>query len=486
MKDRLTKTGYLRYLKCPPEYWMWAKEPLLETQPLTLEAEHLRQQGYEVQRLARRLAIFQSTAEMAVDFERTFQTEEFLARADIVVTDQTTGSIDFYEVKSTSAIKEEHYDDLAFQKLTALKAGATVVRSFVLTMNADYVRRGEIDPEKLFVIHDVTENVDARLEITEQYAHLAIRCLDEVPVPSLLDYCKENKLDCEFLKQHFPDLPDYTIFDISYLKTDKRRDLLSQGIVAVIDVPDDFPLSDKQRIQVEAAKSGVITIDVNEIEKRMSQWQYPLHFLDYETFAYAIPQFDGIKPYQQMCFQYSLHTIDALKAATRHSWYLSRGDDLTPPRLLVEALRESMSGGIGTVLVWYEAFEKGRNSEMAEMFPEHAEFLNEINAKTFDLMKIFSDRLYIHPEFKGRNSIKKVLPVLVPELSYDNLGVGEGMTATIKWFRAVKWDSLDDAEREQIFTDLDAYCFQDTLAMVRIVERLRALESASQQAASSY
>jgi hypothetical protein len=483
MRDRLTKTGYLRYLKCPPEYWLWAKEPLFAQPEITLEAEHLRQQGYEVQRFARMLKRFQSTADYAVDFERTFQTAEFLARADIVVTDQITGGIDFYEVKSTSSIKEEHYDDLAFQKLTAERAGATVNSCYVLTMNPDYVRRGDIDPEQLFVIHDVTDIVNDRLELTEQYAHMAIRYLDSVPVPSLLDYCKENKLDCKFLKMHFPDLPDYTIFDISYLKTEKRRELLSQGIVGIIDVPDDFPLSEKQRIQVEAAKTGVTTIDARQIHKRLDEWKYPLHFLDYETFQYAIPQFEGIRPYQQMCFQFSLHTIDEPGAEARDVGFLSRDEDPTPPRILVERLREAMSGGIGTVLVWYEAFEKGRNSEMAEMFPEHADFLNEINDKTYDLMKIFSDRLYIHPEFKGRSSIKKVLPVLVPELSYADMCIGDGMTATIQWFRAVKWATLEQAEREKIFQDLDAYCFQDTLAMVKIVERLRAIPLPSEQAA---
>lgn len=483
MRYRLTKTGYLSYLKCPPEFWLLEKQPLLHSDPITLEYEHLRQQGYEVQRLARSRAQFKSTAGHAVDFERTFQTEDFLARADIVVTDQTTGSIDFYEVKSTSSVKEDHYDDLAFQKLTAMRAGATVERCFVLTMNSEYVRRGDIDVEQLFVVHDVTEIVDERLEFTEQYAHQAIRYLESVPVPSLLDYCKDNKLKCKFILEHFRDqIPDYTIFDIPFLKNEKRRELLSQGVIGIIDVPDDFPLSDKQRIQVEAAKSGIITIDANAIEKRTSEWQYPLHFLDYETFAYAIPQFDGVRPYQQMCFQYSLHTIDEPGSELRHAWYLNRGEDPTPPRGLVEELKKAMSGGIGTVLVWYEAFEKGRNTEMAEMFPEHADFLKEVNDKTYDLMKIFSDRLYIHPEFKGRSSIKKVLPVLVPELSYDELGIGDGLTATIKWFRAVKWDTLEASEREQIFKDLDAYCFQDTLAMVKIVERLQALPHAGEVA----
>jgi len=195
-------------------------------------------------------------------------------------------------------------------RASSLVSGATVGRCFVVTMKSDYVRHGDVDPTQLFNITDVTEEIDIRMDVTRQQARDAINYLDTIPVASLLDYCKANRLDCKFIRMHFPDLPEYTIFDISYLKTEKRRELLSQNIVAIIDVPDDFPLSDKQRRQVAAAKSGETVIERDEIQKRMDAWQYPLHFLDYETFSYAIPQFEGIRPFQQMCFQYSLHTID--------------------------------------------------------------------------------------------------------------------------------------------------------------------------------
>ena len=136
------------------------------------------------------------------------------------------------------------------------------------------------------------------------------------------------------------------------------------------DVPDDFPLSDKQRKQVAAAKSGATVVERDEIMKRMDTWEYPLHFLDYETFSYAIPQFDGVRPFQQMCFQYSLHTIDSPGGQVRHSGeYLARNGEPNPPLKMAESLKKAMSGGIGTVFVWYEAFEKTRNTEMAAMFP---------------------------------------------------------------------------------------------------------------------
>ena len=466
MKNRLTKTAYLNYLTCPQEFWLDYNEPLPSAQgPITLEHEHLRQQGYAVERYAKQLAKFQPNESIAVDFQRTFQTADLEARSDLVVTDKSTGEIDLYEIKSAGSVKDEHLDDVSFQKLVAERSGFRVRRAHVVTMNGEYVRRGEIDVEQLFVITDVTDTIAGRA--TEEQIENAVRYLDSDPVPSLVDYCLENKLDCRFIRRHFPYLPDYTVFDISFLKHDKRRELLAAGIVDIVDVPDDFKLSSKQQMQVQAAKTREIVINRDEIVQRFNSWEYPLHFLDYETFAYAIPQFEGIRPFQQMCFQYSLHTIDSPGAEIRHSDYLSRGDD-GPPRVVADHLKESMSGGIGTVFVWYEAFEKGRNQEMAEMFPDLADFFTEVNEKTYDLMKIFSDNLYIHPDFKGKTSIKKVLPVLVPWLSYAELDISEGLSATIKWFRAATWDTLSDAERMQIFNDLAEYCKLDTLAMVEI------------------
>lgn len=473
MKSRLSKTAYLSYLRCPQEFWLEINQPLLVQQPYSLEYEHLRQQGYAVQQLAKTLERFQGAN---IDLERPIQTNDLYARCDIIVTDTAAGVIDIYEVKASSQVKEEHYDDVAFQKMVAERTGLIVNRCFVITMNGEYVRRGKIDIEQLFVVTDVTEKISERMDVTARQIKDAGAYLKTVPVPSLVDYCVKNKLACKYIELYCPGLPEYTVFDISFLSNEKRRDLLSRGVVSITDVPDDFPLSKKQRIQVEAAKTGEIIIDSPAIAKRIAEWEYPLHFLDYETFAYAIPQFDGVRPFQQMCFQYSLHTIDTPGSPPRHSYFLSHGND-DPPRAMAAHLKDAMAGVIGTVFVWYEAFEKTRNTEMAGMFPEFTDFFNEVNDHTVDLMKVFSDKLYIHPGFKGRSSIKKVLPALVPELSYADLEIGDGLTATISWYRAVKWDTMDAETRQKIFDDLEIYCELDTVAMLRIFEVLCALET---------
>jgi len=471
MKDRLTKTAFLNYLSCPNEYWLDYHDPAPDAE-LTLEEEHQRQQGYEAENLAKTMQRFRSDETQLAESQRIFQTSELYARSDLVVTDRETGEIDIYEIKALPSVRHEHINDVAFQKMVSTLAGFTVRKCHIITINADYVRRGEIDVEELFLIHDVTAEVESILPAIKEQTRDAIAFLDTSPLPSLADHCQEKKLDCRFIRLHFPELPDYTVFDIARLNNDKRRTLLSLGIVDIRDVPDDLKLSAKQRQQVTAARSGETAIDVDQIRERFNSWAYPHHFLDYETFAYAIPQYDGVKPFQQMCFQYSLHTISEPGAETEHTHFLARFEK-DPPREMARSLSEALGDELGTVFVWHESFEKGRNDEMGEAYPEHREFFADLNAHIYDLMKIFSDGLYVHPEFKGRTSIKKVLPVLVPELSYNDLGIGDGMTACISWYHAAKWNTLTDDEKVTIFDDLEAYCHMDTLAMVRIYEVLR-------------
>lgn len=463
----------MQFLSCPNEFWLSVHQPLLMAKAETLDYAHRRQEGYEVERYAKLLSRFADNDEYTVDFQRTFQTADLAARCDVVITDKATGVIDIYEIKASSKVKDEHYDDLAFQKVTAMRSGATVGSTFVITLNSEYVRNGEINADELFTVDEVTDTVDAKFAGTEASIEAAFNYLKAEPRVALDEYCKDNGLDCRFIRLNFPDLPERTIFELYTLKHDKRRELLREGIVDIRDIPDDYKLSDKQRAHVNLAKINEPKIEVEAIRERLNSWEYPLHFLDYETFAYAIPQFDGVKPFQQMVFQYSLHSIDAPGAEMRHSEYLSRGDDQLS-RSVAESLRDAMSGGIGTVLVWYESFEKGRNDEMAAMFPDLADFFNEVNSKTYDLMKIFSENLYIHPEFKGRNSIKKVMPVLVPSLDYGALGISDGLAATIKWFHATT-RKLSVDERETIFQDLLEYCTLDTMAMVEIYDVLRKL-----------
>jgi CRISPR/Cas system-associated exonuclease Cas4 (RecB family) len=471
MTTILTKSAYLQFLKCPREFWLAHHRPDLFEPVDSPLYRHLRRQGYVVQQLARQLDEFLPNREKSVEFEREFKSDALYAKSDVVVTD-LAGSLSIFEIKSSSRVKPEHLYDIAFQKMAAEESGAGVYRCYVVTVDTEYVLNGQIDPNMLFTVNDVTDEV-REIEIeTAILIGQAFTALETEPARTISGYCGD-KLDCAFIRHHFPDLPEYTVFDISRIHSKKLDELIESNIIDIADIAPEFPLSEKQRRQVTVAQSGAADIDREAIKERMDTLVYPLHFLDYETFSFAVPQFAGIRPFQKMAFQFSLHTISEPGGECRHSHFLSEGGG-DPAREMAHSLRDAIGGGIGTVIVWSQGFEKTVNKETGEMYPEFAEFFSEINDKTFDLRKIFSEQLYMHPDFKGRDSIKKVTPVLVPHLSYESLEISEGMIASIRWFHMVN-GKPDDEERQAILDALRKYCRLDTWAMVEIFNVLKAL-----------
>ena len=245
------------------------------------------------------------------------------------------------------------------------------------------------------------------------------------------------------------------------------------GILEIQAIPDGFSLTEPQMNQVMVAKTHQPIIDKESISSALKSIVYPIYFLDYETFAPAIPLFDGTKPYQQVCFQYSLHVLPKEGAELEHYEFLASGKE-NPVPALAKQLKQDIATNDGTVIVWNKSFEMSRNTEMGEMYPEYKEFMASVNTRVFDLMEIFAKQYYVHPRFEGSYSIKKVLPVLVPALTYKNLGIQEGGTASRSWFE-MNFGEMEDEKRDQIYNNLLKYCGLDSLAMFRIFEKLTKL-----------
>jgi hypothetical protein len=194
-----------------------------------------------------------------------------------------------------------------------------------------------------------------------------------------------------------------------------------------------------------------------------------LYFLDYETLSSVIPAFDGLSPYQQVPFQYSIHILDAPGSALRQVGYLHQ-TGTNPAEPLTDALVRDI-GRCGSVVVWNQSFEMSCNDLLGRLVPQHAAALGQINERVVDLMVPFWNGWYIDAGFLGRASIKNVLPVLVPELSYKTLGIQEGAGAQRLWMEAVI-SGQRAGQKAQILADLEEYCGLDTLAMVEIYQVL--------------
>lgn len=414
-------------------------------------------------------------------FQSTFVHDVFMARNDVLKFDSTSRKWDLYEVKGTNSLNEtsdkiDHIEDASFQAIVMKEAGIALGRVYLVHLNKEYVRSGTINVHELFEQEDITQQVRERENETRDGMHRAKEILlqnDEKAVECRCIYAGRSGHCTTFAHSH-PHVPDYSVHDISRIGNSKKRlaELVDTGVLDLDDIPEDFDLSDNQRLQVSVHQSHKPLVDAIAIEAVLSRLEYPLYFLDYETYPSAIPLFDGYHPYQQIPFQFSLHVVDAPDAEPAHFEYVHESDSDPAPELSKEL--QSRIGKTGTVIVWNKSFEQGRNKELGEQNPEYREFFADVNKRVFDLIDIFKDRHYVHPAFKGKTSIKSVLPVMVPELSYKALAIKEGGTASQKWFDAVFGD-MSDAQRQQIFTDLKIYCGLDTYAMYAIWKALQSI-----------
>jgi hypothetical protein len=164
-----------------------------------------------------------------------------------------------------------------------------------------------------------------------------------------------------------------------------------------------------------------------------------------------------------------LHILDSEGNLT-HKEFLHTTQENPVPYLL-SSLKKDI-GETGSIISWFKSFESGRNNEMADNFPEYKDFLEDVNLRMVDLMDPFMQDFYIHKDFYGSASIKKVLPVLVADLSYKKLAIQEGGTASRTWGEIVLKGKLQD-KKEKVLSDLKKYCFTDTYAMVKIYDHLR-------------
>jgi hypothetical protein len=247
------------------------------------------------------------------------------------------------------------------------------------------------------------------------------------------------------------------------------EDLLARGILNICDIPEDVDLNSKQQIQKHCVVCGQPHIDRTEIKSFLKSLKYPLYFMDFETFATGIPIYDGTSLYQNIPFQFSLHVVTKPGAMVEHYSYLAEGKDDQRPGFLSD-LKKSI-GPKGSILVYYEAFEKTRLKELAKAFPEYGELVDSILDRIVDLNTPFKDFSYYHPQQMGSASLKHVLPALT-DLTYEDMEIGEGTMASLKFMEAA-FGNIPDVERQKIRSDLLTYCGQDTGGMIEILKKLQ-------------
>ena len=402
-------------------------------------------------------------------YEAAFKERGIFAMADILVKEADGWA--FYEVKSSTSIKSYHLDDAAIQWY-AISEVLPLKRACIVHIDNGYERRGELEIEKLFRVVDVTEEVMVcQAAIPGRLVALGMMLRGDEPDIDIGPHCFDPFV-CDFYDYCWQKIPSPSVFNLYRLSGSKKFELYRQGIVRYEDVPDDYPLNPTQRLQIQTSLLGTPHVDKEVIERFLNKLHFPIHFFDFETFSEPVPRFDGLRPYRQVPFQYSLHILHE-EGSLEHREFLA--DEREDPR---KPLAERMLGDIGpegSIVAFNLSFEIGRIRELAEALPEYREPLLVLTERFVDLIEPFRKLGYYHPDFHGSFSIKSVLPALFPddpELSYQSLGRVHNGEEAMEMFANLP-RLKDPNMREAIRQDLLDYCRLDTLAMVKIYEKLK-------------
>jgi hypothetical protein len=488
----LSKSQYIRGLQCHKALWLYRHRRDLMAKP---DANRLAMfaSGHEVGTLAKSLfpggteiefdpnrfdAMAEQTACLIdngedVIYEATFCSSDLLVMADILVRDGEHWN--FYEVKSSTRVKPYHLNDAAFQ-WRVMNDHIALGKAHVVHIDNRYLFEDQLDPEQLLKIVDVTDSVThMQADLEQNLQSMQAMLQGDEPDIAIGMQCN-NPFDCDFKAGCWQSVPRPSVFDLHQLSGERKFELFHQGKMHYQDLQH-LSLSPAQALQIDTALGGEAHIEPDRLGEFIRSASYPLHFLDFESLQNSIPKLSQQRPYQQIPFQYSLHILQR-DGQLEHHQYLA--DEHADPRpALAQHLLQDMQAS-GSILAFSQSTEIAAINTLANACPEQAENLRIMTPRFIDLLTPFRGLMVYYPNFNGSFSIKSILPAMFPgdeEADYQLLEIQDGRMAMSVYAGLTQIN--DDAERNQIRESLLAYCRLDTLAMVKIWQRLATLVESS-------
>ena len=490
-----SKSKYCLIWQCPKLLWLSKFKPELKPEDPALQARF--DTGNEVGDLAMGLfGDFREVTALKPDGsqdhgEMIRLTEEYLANGveniceasfshnglycAVDILRKTPGGYAIYEVKSSTGVKSVYCADIAYQKYVLEHCGINVTGTYLVCIDNSYVRGEELDIHKLFQIIDVSSEVKDEMQNVEPLIKKAeqVYAMKTEPYTDIGEHCLEP-YECAFRCHCEEKLPHPNVFDLYRINYHKALDLYRQGKADFETLLHDGSITNPKHLRqmLHEVSDQPDDVDKDGIKSFLSTLSYPLFFLDFETMQLAVPQFPGTRPYQQIPFQYSLHYIEHAGGSLLHKEFLAEsGED--PRRAIAERLCEDIPKDV-CVTAYNKTFECGRINELAETFPDLAEHLLNIKDNIVDLIVPFRSGWYYNRAMGGKFSIKTVLPALFPndpDLDYHALeGIHNG-TEAMTIFPQIQF--MPPEEQQITRHNLLKYCELDTLAMVKVWEKLK-------------
>ena len=485
----LSKTKFLSGLQCQKKLWMEIHSSELATPP-SETTERMFSFGHDVG--ARAQAYFgegrlvdrwpiEDAANDTVEaiengfrfiYEATFISSGRVVKVDVLeILDAKEKRVRIVEVKASNSVKDEHINDVAFQRAVLTDLGYVVDSCAIMHLNHSCM---DPDSRDLLIEVNVTERaMAAERMVRSTYPQLLdLWEKEDKPDVGIGSHCSKP-YECAFKDHCWADVPENSVFNIPNLKMETSAALYEEGIHSAAEAEKHVSLSDKQGLYVNAVKAGKPIINQEAAREFLDSLEYPIHFLDFEADALPINRFKNIGPWRQFPFQFCCATMEENGMIDVLDFVHPNLSD--PRENFVENLVDEI-GLSGSVVVHNASYEKTRLEEMAQLFPQHGEKIRSIIQRLRDT-EVGLRQSIVHPGFKGSYSLKAVIPVLVTcpilldYVGYEGLGIQDGRQAGAVWDKYVH--STDEDERGRLLLHLWTYCRQDTLGMVEIVEVMR-------------
>lgn len=474
----LTKSRFLSGLQCHKRLWFEIHAPLEEAAetPITvLQGQAFDQvvqellPGVVIARDDGMPAAIAETKRVLAERKRgpaTIHQAAFRAGDLAVITDVLRRSgpkFELIEVKASTAVKETHVPDAAFQFLVLQRAKIPVGKVFIGHVNNQFVLRRQGDYQGLLTEAQITDEVRAYLPEAATRALqlqevMANGSMPAVPVgPQCLD-----PYECPFLKRCTAGakLADYPV---GLLPRGGKlvEQLAAEGYQDLRDVPPKRLTDEIHRRVLDATTSGLAYFDFSATAE-LRGLSAPFAYLDFETISFSVPEVIGTRPYEQLPFQWSVH-VEYSATDISHAEYLaieSFGDFAA----IADALIAALPAG-GAIFAYNASFEAGVLERLADRLPAQASALRSVTQRLVDLLPI-TRQAYYHRDMRGSWSIKAVIPSIAPELGYETLDEVQEGDGAQRAFLELRSAGVSAERTAALRLALLRYCAHDTWAMV--------------------
>ncbi|MXQ73494.1 DUF2779 domain-containing protein [Clostridiaceae bacterium DONG20-135] len=387
---------------------------------------------------------------------------------------QDDHSFDVYFTYTSCYPKEGEAQSIADHMYVLKQLQIPVHHIYAIHLNAQYVRQGDLDVHELLIIDTYLFNHKNKAhQKIEELVDTCSRNLDEVLVRmrevQQVEHVESKRttmctrgLKCPYFEKCFETPSPTSVLNL--VQSAGKLEMQEAGIQDMRDV--DLAKLEGTRHQYAQIMAAKCFDGIYFDTFAMYSWvhdniQYPISYLDFEWETYVYPPYDGMKPYDVLTFQYSLHIEKEHGAELEHKQFLGKQD-------CREAFIQHLLANIpetGTIMVFnMEGAEKLRLMQLSEQFPQYREQLVAVCDRMIDLSLPFSTGNVYLKEMAGMYSLKKLVTIF-SDYRYSDLDISYGMDAVKNWRMLAH---SDDEQSKEIEQHLFEYCAMDTYAMVLV------------------